>query len=235
MNLIGFRVFLGLLSIVSIALTSSVRAESIAVANPSFEDPTNPPLIMPGQYTTYPGPGDTIPGWTNDPNSGVQYYITPSNTSSGPYEYLTVANGVDGAFSDSSLISQTLSFTLQPGTYTLTIASGWRGGRNYAGGTFGLYTTNGTDIGSTTFVQPAVQETFLDTSLVVNVLATSPELGQNLVIEMEGSGLNGGTIDFDNARLDFTAVPEPSTYLLFGAGAVALVGVGMSRRRLVRA
>jgi len=214
------------------ALLTNYRAEaaSIPVANPSFEDTTDPALTTPGQYTTYPGPGDTIPGWTNASYSGVQYYVTPANSSDpSAYQYLTL-EGVQGAYSDSSLIQQTLSTPLEAGTYTLTIASGWRGGRNYAGGAFGLYTTDGTDLVSGDFTQPALQETFTDTTLTVDVPTGDAQIGQDLVIKMIGLGQDGGTIDFDNVRLDFAAAPEPSTYALLGAGVLLLAGVGFARR-----
>lgn len=217
------------------ALALSARGESLTISNPSFEasSPYFPSPLTPGSFTQYPGPGDTIPGWNNYPDSGEQYYKTPAN-SSGGYEYTQVADGVQGAFSDSSLIWQTLpDFTLEAGTYTLTVASGWRGGRNYAGGVIELESANDSFLlGSEQTIQPLIQGTFTDTTLTVTIAPGSSEIGNLLTIGMYGQGQNGGTIDFDNVRLDFepAAVPEPSTWLMFGAGVSLLA---FARRRAI--
>ena len=207
----------------AIAMGIGLRAESITIQNFSFEDPA----LASGEFTTYGGPDNTIPDWTNPNIAGVQHYTAD--------QYTSVPDGVNGAFNDSTIpISQILSAPLEVGTYTLTIASGWRNGKNYDGGTFGLYTAGGMQLATQDFAQPVTQGTFTDATLTLTVLPTNAFLGQDLQIEITGdlNPLPNGTMDFDDVRLDFVAapIPEPSTYAMLIGGMALLFGMTRVRR-----
>jgi hypothetical protein len=204
----------------TILMGTGLRADSITIQNFSFENPT----LASGAFTDYGAEPNTILGWTNPNMAGVQHYS--------PDQYASVPDGVNGAFSDSTTpIAQILSAPLEVGTYTLTIAGGWRNGKNYDGGTFGLYTAGGTQLATQDFVAPTIQGTFVDSTLTFTVLPTNAFLSQDLQIEMAGrlTDLSNGTMDFDNVRLNFAAVPEPSTYAMIIGGMSLLLGLARVR------
>lgn len=90
----------------------SVHAESIAISNPSFEEPSLPD----GSFTI-----ENITGWEviNTGNPGV---FNPSSTSFG-----SVVDGVQTLYSNSATVFQTLPTTLAPNTtYTLGVSIGRR-------------------------------------------------------------------------------------------------------------
>jgi hypothetical protein len=193
----------------------------VPVLNSSFENPT----LAPGAFTDYLAEPNTIPDWTNPNVAGVQH-MTGSN-------YSAIPDGVNVAFDDGGTIAQVLSFALEPGTYDLTVAAGWRNGKIFAPGSIGLYTAGGTPLGTLSLVSPGTQGTFQDETLQLDVAPTNPYLGQDLQIELTVNNQGTGTVDFDNVRLFYTA-PEPSTYALALGGLLAL-GFMAWRRRAVRA
>ena len=138
--------------------------------------------------------------------------------------------------SNVAYLEQTLSETLAANTtYTLTAAFFRRmdaANQNAKSFTLELLTeTSGTTIASitanpVTFSLP--EGTFSDITAIGTTGAAPTELGENLVIRV--LGLDGGSyLDVDNVRLDATAVPEPSSFILVGMG---LLGSLMLWRRL---
>lgn len=182
-------------------------AATIPVNNADFSNPT----LAPGDYTTYAGPANTIPDWTNPNIAGVQ----------GNNVYAVMPGGsANFAYDDGGTIAQTLTSDLQVGTYVLDVYAGWRNGKSFGGGSIQL--SAGSDsLGSQTLVQPATQGTFLLQELTVVVLPGSPDLGQPLSIALNSAG---NSVDFSDVSLSFT--PEPTSMAV-----LSVAGVGLLARR----
>jgi hypothetical protein len=145
---------------------------------------------------------------------------------------------------------------LAAGTYTLTVAVGGRntGSWNDINYSVGLYGASSGDLGATsvtldpgasannTASSPWTSDDYnvVDVSFELNVPLGSGLIGEDYGVRIfaENSGLQGGEANtgftqaaYDNARLDFVAVPEPSTLALAGIGAMAILTVANRRRR----
>ncbi len=119
---------------------------------------------------------------------------------------------------------------LLPNTlYTLTVAIGSRGDRINSPGIISLI--NGFDFSGIVLAQgggiPSLQNSWQDYTIT---FTTGAIVSDNLIISLGVLG-NGTTIqaDFDNVRLDATAVPEPSTLALGLLGSLAMLH--LARRR----
>ena len=204
---------------VLIALGGTSRAQTIV--NPNFADP----VLAPGAYTTYQGPPNTIPGWTNPNVAGVENFW-----GIGAFSYVPgqTSGNANAAYDDGGTIAQDLTgagSTLALGTYTLTVEVGNRIGKAWPGGSFGLYTASGALLGSEALTEPA-SGTFAPETLILPV-ATSPYLGDQLQVELIS---NGNSTTFSDVTLDFVAVPEPSTYAMMGLGLLALIAIRRFRQ-----
>jgi hypothetical protein len=216
---------------IAITMGTGLRAESITIQNFSFEDPTLSTDEFTPYGSNYP---NQIPDWNSaNGNAGVQHMSTPTdlNPNNGQYDYVSIPDGVNAVFNDSGApITQDLSATLLAGEYTMTVDVGWRNGHGFdSSSNFGLYTSTGTFLDGITVTPPALQGAFQQESFTFDVAPTNANLGQGLMVELDGAA------DYDDVRLDFTAAPEPSTYALMGMGVALLAGVGFARRRAMTA
>jgi hypothetical protein len=218
-------------------LTLTAHGQMINVLNASFEDPT----LGAGQFTGYTpfgGVSNDMPDWTPVTSGGVQ--ITGIQNATGTY-----TSGVDGsnfAYTNSSTpFYQVLSTDVGAGVYTLQVDLGERTGTTVVGGVFGLYTASGGNLGpaltlgtETVLGATLTPGAFTNETLTVVVAPGDPNIGQSLAIGLSGvNDISNDNADFDNVRLNFTPIPEPSTYALM-LGALLPLGL-LYRRGMVRA
>jgi len=178
-------------------------ADSISIANPSFETSNSLVFSSPGLGSWNNGP---IPGWGTFANAG--------SWQPGPAAFSSVPDGTTVAYSNGGFIYQSLGVPLLANTtYTLSVDVGHRfdGFTN----TYGLALLADTTLlnsvtGSTGLIPIG---TFADESLTFTSGANVPS--GNLVIEL---GSAGPQIDFDNVRLTAFSVPEPGTLRLLAVG-----------------
>ena len=196
-------------------------------------------------------PGTTITDWTSFNTGGNSDYgingpdtnpggtpvtaFGPSNQTgiTGDY-YFNISPGPTTGPTDASNIYQSISLTANT-TYQLTYAFSTRAG-NSGQGTIIIF--NGASTGST--------NAFPTTSLVSDTetgsaaafvfysdtFTTPATLASSQTILLENSGVTtGNTISYiDYTDISLTVVPEPSTYVVLGAGTLALLLI--NRRRL---
>lgn len=171
-------------SVLSAFLAPLAVAGSIAVVNPSFEDPALPK----DGFTV-----DFIPGWFtgNFGAAGVNHPGVGQFPGGAP-------DGVNTAFNNGDTITQTLADTLQAGVvYTLRVDVGARLDASFFGGAIELaaggFTLRTVPTASVPFGG------FTTLTLRFNALPSHPLLGQSLEIRMVGFGTQ---INFDNVRLE---------------------------------
>lgn len=233
--------------------TRESAASLVFVSNPSFEET----IVAPGNFATTTAP----PGWAAygdiDFNSRAIGSLNPNTTTlytqSVPHGSNVGVVFLMDDFNNQNLFNnseggmqQTLSATLQnSATYTLNVDVGNIG--NDVNFPHNLFQFNGFPgyridflAGSTvlasdsSFVSTIPAEGNFRTSTITYSSGASNALaGQALGIRLVN--LNNSTgieVNFDNVRLELTAVPEPSTALV-----LSIVGVGtaMIRGRLRRA
>lgn len=217
---------LALVALAGIAFSPGAHAASVVVANFSFEDDV---ASGPGQVVTFVpsgwvsfnqgAPSDIGSQWAD----GVDYTInTPLATPAegNQYCYVNMFNPAvtGGIFLD---VGELLANT----QYTLTVAIGSRADRMNSPGIISLI--NGIDNTGTVLATgggiPATQNTWQDYTIS---FTTGNSVSDDLIIALSVLG-NGTTIqaDFDNVRLDATAVPEPSTVALCLVGGLGMVGL----------
>lgn len=214
--------------------TYRATADPVVITNPSFEAPD-----AGGAWSV------SVPdGWVGSP--GLSNAFVESSASVG----FTGGDGVQYAGLDSvdTYIYQDLGVPFAPNTkYTIDLAGAHRSGFNHGTIEFGLWSSDaiGTDVGSPGFMDlqgiwsgsgnPDGDDVFnvlRDASAVQaigsgalgnvysHVTGGSVPTG-NLVVFIRDA--TGNRINFDNIRLDATAVPEPATMLLLTAYGALLV------------
>lgn len=234
-------------------LAGHATASSIPIINPGFEDVSGQTVFNeftfgePVGWDSY-DPNTIIPDagtftGTLEPN-GTDFFNTTAPEGSRVSILFNSGREGEGAYG----YEQTLAATLQANTdYVLTVEVG-----NIASGTaqsgtfFNLDEFPGYRVellaGGVPVAQDnnslAIPEAEFATSIVpLSVGAAHAQLGQNLGIRLVNlnvipAGFTQGTspdleVDFDDVVLSATAIPEPSTLLLFGAG---LAGMALRRR-----
>jgi hypothetical protein len=189
---------------ISLSIISPAFADTIPVANASFEI-TNPLTITCGAGCAYNnGP---IPGWTI--SGGEQGSWQPSSA----YFSSPVPDGNIVAYSNGGTISQTLSTApVIDTTYTLSVDVGHRldgGVTNYAISLFSGSTFLSSITGSNGVIPIG---TFADETLTYTFTGVP---SGNLGIVLTSAG---GQSDFDNVRLMATPTPEPGSLALLAVG-----------------
>ncbi len=173
-------------------------------------------------------PSETAPSFI-DANDNSSTGGVPPGGDGKRHLYLVLQNGTGGW-----TVSQTLDEVFQAGTYTLSVAVGYPGGRvaldNYsisvlAGSTvLGSYGANGDDV---------PEAYFQDRSVTFDVLSNSEHLGQPITVALSANTTaSSGTYKqmcFDNVRLQF--IPEPGTLALLVGGLAGFACRPWRRRR----
>jgi hypothetical protein len=199
-----------------LSIASPASAGSITVLNPGFEA-----LVLPGPGAFALG---NIPDWSTLGQAATFWPDTAEFPGGAPQgvNVAAVGNNVGGG-----MVSQILSATVQADTtYTLMVDVGQRLDFPLVSYTVALI-ANGVTLASDSSLRPA-PGTFLTDTILYNSGSNPAQLGQNLEIQL--SGPIGGQADFDDVRLNATAVPEPASLWLMVSGAVSLLSLPRRRR-----
>lgn len=206
----------------SLALASSANAATmITVLNASFEDTA----ANDGSAVS-----DTVVSWTGTGSFGTQDFNTSVNTSNLPVatdgEQHAYTNGTNNGL---GTLSQVTGHTIVAGeTYTLTVDVGQV--HAFSGSEARIWLFGNTGGVGTNFAENAGIVANNQGGYLVNQTVTftagAGEAGQSL-----GIAISGGTnttqgvrqVLFDNVRLEFDVVPEPSSAALLGLGGLALI------------
>jgi hypothetical protein len=230
----AFRDKLGLFKIaiasscLMIVPQGQVRAASITILNPSFEDPIAPQQGMTGFYTL-----GVIGNWFNAAALGQdQGVLDPSKsqalTGSDIFYNGPVPDGNQVAYSNGGTIAQQLSAVLRPNTrYTLSAYIGRRKVLAFPNNSI-ILLAGTTVLASSNSVTPD-PGTFLP--VTVNYTSGSigdPLIGQPLAIYLSSFGVQ---TNFDMITLDASPIPEPSAILgLLGFGLLGIVSTLKQKR-----
>lgn len=213
-----------MLSIVFAGLGAGhAEAVSIAITNPGFEAQA----LADGAWID-----STITGWSI---TGTSSEITAGPWDPTTSHYSAIPEGENVAFSKGPTIAQVLSTSLAPDTvYTLRVDVGHRKDQS----TFPSYAVD-LRAGSTLLGSASSPVPVADQFLTSTVMYTSPAVGLptgflEIRLQVPEGGGGYSQVNFDNVRLDATAVaavPEPSTVGLLGLAGLVWLGHGWRRRR----
>jgi hypothetical protein len=202
------------LVLVGVVMAGPASAASIPITNFSFEDPPQ----ADGGFTI----GPVVTGWVVTGSSGV-FNPTAGQLSQGPTDGLQV-----GYSNETGLgLSQTLTgVVLTANTlYTLKVDVQSRSDAATEKGSTLQLTTAGGFVLASNSVGPLPASTNFLLTTIFSPLPGDTHFGQTLRIALVAAGTQS---DWDNVRLDATAVPEPATMFLGGIG---LVAFGYAARR----
>lgn len=227
----SIAIFSGLAAaIVFTAVSTQAQAGAIIVNNFSFEDDVAP---VGGIVTTPPSswvPFNQAGGQDIGSQNATSGMFSVNNPLAAPAEgnQFTYINMFDPNVTGG--LYQDLGALLPNTLYTLTVAIGSRGDRINSPGIISLI--NGFDFSGIVLAQgggiPSLQNSWQDYTIT---FTTGAIVSDNLIISLGVLG-NGTTIqaDFDNVRLDATAVPEPSTLALGLLGSLAMLHLARRRK-----
>ena len=229
--------------LVSGSVSTNALAAMIDVPNASFESPD---ASADPYYAGIPADdGSTVGQWlgygqfyavvkSGGPNG---YNVSPSGIVGSQFGDHNASAGT-GVFQDTAPYDGTGDSDLywQPGSYTLTVGlfsrednpvgaddelslklfyrvGGTRSG-NATGGTLGTTVLTGDELSTSELTDYTVQ---------VNVQPGADAVGLPIGIWLDSTSGSVGDWAYDNVRLEFSAVPEPSTVMLGGLAVLALL------------
>ena len=210
-----------------------LSADSIAIADPSFEALTgSDPAFFDsaGKLRPYQGSigvgaphgsnafnsADPIPGWETGSSAGIINYTGT------PFFPNGVPDGQNVAWIN---VSGTIS-------YELDVSVGRLVGFDSTGYQISLYA--GAQLLATDNNSISLTPGAFSTATVATIVpANSPAVGQpiEIVLQAKGLGNSAAQVVFDNVQLKATAVPEPSTLALAALGFAGLVFASRRFRR----
>lgn len=198
----------------------AANADSIAIANHSFEDPEMP--LAGGETWT-----NAYAGWDAPDTAGNSFVELIDGFSTDGVNHVGMQGGVDGE------VSQAVGALSPNTTYTLTLDVGKRNeGFNPADGLnlaeFGLYLGSDRQAGGTLLSNGQADPSALgDAEWLMDQVVTystgdAVDAG-DLYISLALADGASGRAHYDNIRLDASPVPEPATGLLALMGSLGLL------------
>lgn len=241
-NLRSLRPFAALL--LSLTGATGSLAVSIPITNAGFENPVTPPdsfitNAAPSGWTTFGAINfsNRVVGVLNPAASVLYAEPAPEGANVG------VVFLLDGSAASPAGLQQTLGSTLQTNTvYTLrvevgNIANDSRAPHNaFQFNGFPGYRVDllagGVVLASDQNTLAPAEGRFIGSVVTASIGASHALAGQALGIRLVNlDGENGIEVNFDNVRLDATAIPEPASATALAAGLALLAGAMARRRR----
>lgn len=215
-----------------------VSATPIDITNWGFETEATSASGSAGDPTTVNGTTDgafefgIVPGWTV--GTAVTYGV--HNPDSNIYSSGKPNQGEMMVFIDAGSISQTLSSTLQANTkYTLDVDLGRRKDGNGLNAQWKVQLLAGsTVIAEDSITSPDTIGFSQDSWRTLELTYTSGAIvtsGQALTIVLDAIGSEYRTSNFDNVRLDASAIPEPTSLVMTVIGLVGLLAYAWRKRK----
>ncbi len=230
----------------ALAAVAGARAVSIPITNAGFENPVTPPdsfitNAAPSGWTTFGAINfsNRVVGVLNPTASVLYAEPAPEGANVG------VVFLLDGSGASPAGLQQTLGSTLQTNTvYTLrvevgNIANDARAPHNaFQFNGFPGYRVDllagGMVLASDQNILAPAEGRFLGSVVTASIGASHALAGQALGIRLVNlDGADGIEVNFDNVRLDATAIPEPATGAALAAGLAMLACATRRRERRI--
>ena len=186
---------LGLMMLAALAVAGDASADLLQISNQGFEDL----VLSPGQYVY------EIPGWEIDGFGSTWYPLSSSFPDGAPEGHNTAAMGPTSFTS----ISQTLADVLTASThYELTVDVGHRLDLGLA--LYNVQLLAGDTVLSEGTNPDIDAGQFIVLTVTYDALADDPQLGEPLRINLLCG--EGGQVNFDDVRLDASAIDTPTPF-----------------------